>query len=137
MASAMAGVAPERGRKSLVLVSEGFVFDPGIPAYRQVVQASLRANAAIHFLDVRGLQATSSVSDVSRRGDFDDSWRAASEESQLAAAGAEQVAEDSGGFAIRHGNDLPAGLARVAREAETYYLLGYDPRRQGRPGSGR
>jgi hypothetical protein len=127
MASAMAGVAPERNRKSLVLVSEGFLFDPGIPAYRQVVQVSLRANTAIHFLDVRGLQGASPVSDVSQRGDLDDSLRAASEESQLAAAGAEQVAEDSGGFAIRHGNDLAAGLARVAREAETYYLLGYEP----------
>jgi len=135
MASAMAGLAAERGRKSLVLVSEGFVFDPGNPAYREVVQASFRANAAIHFLDVRGLVATSPVSDVSRRGDFDDGPRAASEESQLAAAGAEQVAEDSGGFAIRDGNDLSAGLARVAREAETYYLLGYEPpQRSGKAG---
>lgn len=133
MASAMAGVGPERGRKALLLVSEGFLFDPGNPAYREVVQASLRANAAVHFLDVRGLQATSPVSDVSQRGDLDDSLRASSEDSQLAAAGAEQVAEDSGGFAIRHGNDLSAGLARVAREAETYYMLGYEP--PPRPGA--
>jgi VWFA-related protein len=138
MASAMAGVGPERGRKALLLVSEGFLFDPGNPAYREVVQASLRANAAVHFLDVRGLQATSPVSDVSQRGDLDDSLRASSEDSQLAAAGAEQVAEDSGGFAIRHGNDLSAGLARVAREAETYYMLGYEPpRARGRRASGR
>jgi VWFA-related protein len=135
MASAMAGIAPERGRKSLVLVSEGFLFDPRIPAYREVVQASLRANTAIHFLDVRGPRSASPMSDVSQRGDFDDSLRASSEESQLAAAGAEQVAEDSGGFAIRSGNDLSAGLARVAREAEAYYLLGYEPRpRPGRAG---
>jgi VWFA-related protein len=133
MASAMAGVAAERGRKSLVLVSQGFVFDAANPAYREVVQASLRANTAIHFLDVRGLVATSPVSDVGRRGDFPDALQSVSEEVHLAAAGAEQVAEDSGGFAIRHGNDLGAGLARVAREAETYYLLGYEPPR--RPGS--
>jgi VWFA-related protein len=127
MASAMAGLATERGRKSLVLVSEGFLFDPANPAYREVVQASLRANTAIHFLDVRGLPAGSALSDVSQRGDFPDSLRTSSEESQLAAAGAEHLAEESGGFAIR-GNDLATGLARVAREAETYYLLGFEPR---------
>ena len=126
MTSAMAGVAAERGRKSLVLVSEGFLFDPRLDAYREVVQASLRANTAIHFLDVRALSGTSPVSDVSQRGDRDDSMRIASEESALAAAGAEQVAEDSGGFAIRRG-DPSAGMARIAREAEAYYLLGYEP----------
>jgi hypothetical protein len=58
-----------------------------------------------------------------------------SEESHLAAAGAEAVAEESGGFAIRNGNDLAAGLARVSREAEAYYLLGFEPRlRPGEPG---
>ncbi|HYN05418.1 MAG TPA: VWA domain-containing protein [Vicinamibacteria bacterium] len=127
LAGAMAGLAPDRGRKSLVLVSEGFLHDPKVSAYRGVVQASLRANTAVYFLDVRGLQTTSEVNDVSRRGDYDDFLRVASEESQLAAAGAEQVAEDSGGFVIRHRNDLAAGLARVAREAEAFYLLGYEP----------
>jgi VWFA-related protein len=135
MAKAMDGVAAERGRKSLVLVSEGFVFDPRNHAYREVVQASLRANTAIHFLDVRGLAAGSPTSDVGHRGDADDSRRAASEESALAAAGAEQVAEESGGFAIGRGTALAAGLARLAGEAESYYLLGYEPPlRPGRPG---
>ena len=60
--------------------------------------------------------------------------RIASEESALAAAGAEQVAEDSGGFAIRRG-DSSAGMARIAREAEAYYLLGYEPpQRPGKAG---
>jgi VWFA-related protein len=135
MAAALAGIAAERGRKALVLVSEGFLFDPGIPAYREVVQASLLANAAIHFLDVRGLEASSPLADVGQRGDFAGAARAVSEESQLGAAGAELVAEDSGGLAIRKGNDLEASLARVAREAEVYYLLGYEPPpRPGRAG---
>jgi len=133
LARAMAGVAAERGRKAVVLVSEGFVFDPRNPAYRAVVQASLRANAAVHFLDARGLAAGSPTTDVDHRGDADDSRRAASEESALAAAGAEQVAEASGGFAIGRGTDPAAGLARVARETEAYYLLGYEPPR--RPGA--
>jgi VWFA-related protein len=135
MASAMAGAAAERGRKSVVLVSEGFLFDPRDSAYREVVQASLRANAAIHFLDVRGLSSGSPTSDVSHRGDVDDSLAGASEESALAAAGAEQIAEDSGGFTLGRGVDLPVGLARLARESETYYLLGYEPAvRPGAPG---
>lgn len=127
LARAMDGLAAERGRKSVVLVSEGFTFDPALPVYREVVQASLRANAAIHFVDVRGLVATSALADVGQRGDFAGGARSLSDEAALAAAGAEQIAEDSGGFAIRNGNDVAAGLERVGREAESYYLLGYEP----------
>ena len=73
----------------------------------------------------RGLVATSTLADVSQRGDFAGGARAISDDAALGAAGAEQVAEESGGFAIRDGNDLAAGLARVGREAASYYLLGY------------
>ena len=44
-----------RGRKSLILVSEGFIYDPNLTEYREVVQAARRSNVAIYFLDTRGL----------------------------------------------------------------------------------
>ena len=48
-------LAAERGRKSLVLVSGGLVQDPRLAGYRRVVTESRRANAAVYFLDARGL----------------------------------------------------------------------------------
>ncbi|HEX9188662.1 MAG TPA: VWA domain-containing protein, partial [Vicinamibacteria bacterium] len=50
------------GRKSVLLVSEGFVADGNTPRFREVIDAARRANAAVYFIDVRGLLA--SVEDV-------------------------------------------------------------------------
>jgi hypothetical protein len=123
----MRELAQVRGRKSLVLVSEGFVLDPGDNRYRRVVQASLRANTAIYYLDVRGLQADLGVDDVSRWGVPYDQAAVAGEQTTFASMGAQELAVGSGGFVTRNTNDLAAGMARVSREAEAYYLLGYSP----------
>ena len=51
------------------------------------------------------------------------------EETQLAVAGGEHLADETGGASITTSNDLAAGLARMARDASSYYLLGYQPER--------
>ncbi len=48
--------------------------------------------------------------------------------------GAEAVAEATGGFTVRNANDLADGLARIARESSSYYLIGYSPTRPLRDG---
>jgi hypothetical protein len=50
------------------------------------------------------------------------------EQQQLAVAGAEQLAAETGGAAVTS-NDLAAGLERMATDASVYYLLGYQPDR--------
>ena len=44
------------GRKSLILVSEGFVYDIHLPEFKRIVTASRRANTAIYFLNSTGLE---------------------------------------------------------------------------------
>jgi hypothetical protein len=44
-----------KGRKSVILVSEGFIYDPNLYEFKDAVQASRRGNAAMYFLDARGL----------------------------------------------------------------------------------
>ncbi|PYQ47890.1 MAG: hypothetical protein DMF78_22565, partial [Acidobacteria bacterium] len=41
--------------------------------------------------------------------------------------GAAVLAADTGGFAVRNTNDFSAGIVRIGRESESYYLLGYVP----------
>ena len=41
--------------------------------------------------------------------------------------GPSSLAETSGGFSVQNRNDLAAGLRRIARESQVYYLLGYVP----------
>lgn len=53
---AVAALALVAGRKSLVVVSEGMVDDPDLGEREEVVDTARRANAAVYFLDVRGLE---------------------------------------------------------------------------------
>jgi VWFA-related protein len=119
-----------RGRKSLVLVSAGLVQDPRLAGYRRVVTESRRANTAVSFLDVRGLVAAPSSlqADVAMPLDIiDRSTGVGLTETGEGSEGSEGLALDTGGLVLKNQNDLAAGLARIGREARSYYLLGYAP----------
>jgi hypothetical protein len=118
-----------RGRKSLLLLTEGFLNDPDLRGVQEVASRCREANVAVHSLDVRGLLAANpglSATD----------WAAPniaelgimrSEQLEAQAAGNVGLAEDTGGFAVRDTNDLGGGALRVAQESRVYYLLGYAP----------
>ena len=53
---ALNGLAMAKGRKSVILVSEGFIHDINLDEFKRVNEASRRANAAIYFLNARGLE---------------------------------------------------------------------------------
>ena len=121
-------LAAERGRKSLVFVSGGLIQDPRLSIYRQVVTESRRVNAAVYFLDARGLLGAQAGMDaeIGTRTEFRDlgSWFT---EARERSEGSRGLAEDTGGFSVADGNDLGAGLVRIGRESRSYYLLGYAP----------
>ena len=125
-------LAENRERKTVILVSEGFVNDPSNRRLRAVTQAARRANAALYFIDARGLEAMSqqygdefgpavekadrlgAIADISRDGD-----------------GAEAVAAETGGFTVRNTRDFATDILRIGQESENYYLLGYVPPLRG------
>lgn len=117
-----------RDRKTVILVSEGFVYDPSNRRLRAVTEAARRANAATYFIDTRGLEALSSyysaefgasTPDADRLGAIADIGRDGD--------GAAALAGETGGFAVRNTNDFSTGIVRIGRESESYYLLGYVP----------
>ncbi len=122
------GLATAKGRKSVILVSEGFIEDYNLPDFKRVNQASRRANAAIYFVNARGLDAmpTGMTAQFSTALP-DQDVGAYFAETLDAVAGAEQLAENSGGFTVRNTNDLAKGIQRIANETQAYYLLGYIP----------
>jgi VWFA-related protein len=131
----LGAMAPVKGRKSLLLVSEGFIYDPSIAGFRRVTQASRRSNVALYFVDARGLEGSSSVfsaefgppiADQDVLPTLADQWEGVS--------GAQGLAAETGGFSIRNTNALAPGLERIARESEAYYLLGYQPRNAAQDG---
>jgi VWFA-related protein len=123
-------LAFDHGRKALLLLSDGFLQDYGSDL-REVAAASREANTAIYFLDARGLIAQSGFGSASEAVQFampDPREQTAMrfEDSVLTAAGAETLADATGGFSV-HSNDIAAGMERIAKESRVYYLLGFYP----------
>jgi VWFA-related protein len=129
VSAALEAVVPLKGKKSVLLFSEGFIREPNDPPFRELVAGLRRANASIYFVDVRRL-TSGTAADSREAGDRSTSTRAFDPQES---AGAEIVAEETGGFTLQ-GAALPSGLERVARESSSYYLLGYAPTNVERDG---
>ncbi len=128
-------LASTRGRKSLILVSEGFIYDSNLDEFKRVLQASRRSNCAIYFVDSRGLGGmpeyfTAAFGPVLDTQDIGAALTDPYQESE----GSESLASDSGGFSVRNTNDLAKGIQRIADETRLYYLLGYHPTNTVRDG---
>jgi VWFA-related protein len=125
---ALAALVLERGRKSLLFVSGGMVQDPRLGIYRSVVNEARRVNAAVYFVDARGLEGAQAgmQGEIGTRTEFRDlgSWFT---EARERGEGSQALAADTGGFSLGDTNDLAGGLARIGRESRSYYLLGYAP----------
>jgi VWFA-related protein len=125
---AVASLADVRGRKSVILVSGGLVHDPHLAGFREVVAESRRANAALYFVDARGLTALGPDFTAEARAPTDlQDMSLALGALSVASEGSESLAADTGGFSVRNRNDLATGIRAIARESSTYYLLGYAP----------
>jgi VWFA-related protein len=129
-------LASVRGRKSLVLVSPGFIEDQERREGGRVLDGARRANVAVYFVDARGL-VTGSPYGSAQFGSALDARdvAAANADVALEAEGAENLSSQSGGFSVRNANDLGQALRRIGRESHTYYLLGFQPGRDGQPGA--
>ena len=125
---ALEALGTTRGRKSVILVSKGFVHDQETRGFKDVTDAARRSNVAIYFVDARGLVATTGNFTASEGSPTDPRDIGATlADIALDAEGAVSMAETSGGFAIRNTNGLGAGLQRISRESRSYYLVGYVP----------
>jgi VWFA-related protein len=133
----VSGLAAVRGRKAVLLLSPGFLADQERTDERRAVDAARRANVAVYFLDARGLLAGTPYGQAQQGGRPLDTRdvTAANIELTLGAEGAARIAEDTGGFSVRNQNDLGGGLERIGVESRVYYLLGFQPDRDAKPGS--
>ena len=117
-----------RDRKSLLLVSEGFIEDATQPGLRQLIETARRVNAALYFIDTGGLRALSQGygAEFGPMLDARDTMAAIADLS-MEAEGSNALALDTGGFSIRDTNAFDEGAVRIGRESQSYYLLGYIP----------
>jgi VWFA-related protein len=111
-----------RGRKSLVLISEGFLLLPRMSGYAELIDVARRANVAIHVLDPRGLET--GLTDASSAGG--PGGVMAGTALTLPMLEMEGLASVTGGHVFGP-SDAETALRRVAAESDAYYLLGYAP----------
>jgi VWFA-related protein len=131
----MDAMATVPGRKSLLLVSAGFVWDPDVAGFKEVIAAARRANTALYFIDVRGLRGlqgemSAQYANATPKMDVG----AMAFDAVLDAAGADGLAEGTGGFSVRNTNEFGKGMGRISDESRVYYLLGYYPKDTKRDG---
>jgi VWFA-related protein len=128
------------GRKSIVLISDGFkIFsqsEPGgsvriLNALTRLTDLANRASVVIYTMDARGLQVLGlTAADDTGQMTSDQIEKKLSDrrldffESQ---SGLSYLARQTGGLAIRNNNDLNGGLKRVLNDQRGYYLIGYRP----------
>jgi VWFA-related protein len=127
-----------RGRKTVILFSEGFIRDTRLEEYDTVIRSAQRSNAAIYFVDARGLEGMPAAT-TAQFGALLPATDVATQRTEelVATLGADTLANNTGGFAIKNTNDLGRGLTRIAQETRRYYLLGYVPTNARRDGSWR
>ena len=135
MTRALNSLAGVKGRKAMVLVSQGFIYEQGFKEMKALVEASTRVNVPIHFIDTRGLKALPEFMTTAYAQPFDvQDTVAVLADISREAEGAENAALDTGGIAVKNTNDLVSGIKRVSAESQAFYLLGYSPTNAARDG---
>ena len=116
-------LAPLEGRKTIVMISEGFYTQDVRSQLPQVAGQASRAGVTIYTVNARGTQGSGGriMPDAGvSRGTF-------SLVGDTAEEGLDILASQTGGVAYRHSDDLSAELKLVASDTSTYYVLAYSP----------
>ena len=128
------GVAQLPGRKSILLLSDGFRLTDADMKYgrildmvRSIVTATHRAGVVLYGIDLRGLVTTAPSAADGTAADAVDLAGRRTRELASTQEGADVLARETGGFLITDTNDLGGALRRVVDDQQGYYLLGYVP----------
>ena len=126
----------QRGRKTVLVVSEGFVYDSSRAEFRALVRAARESNAVLSFFDARGSkgpQIPGNDAEFGRTIEERDRSTIVQNFSHDA-EGAESVALDTGGTVVKGTDNLAVGMEKAVEESRTYYLLGYSSTNAKRDG---
>ena len=127
------GLARLPGRKTIVLMTEGFFVEESWADLRQIVGVAARSNVRIYSLDGRGIDTKQA--DIHQLSVMDPGGGMPLEAYNTAEDGPNMLAVDTGGYAIRHTNKFADALVEIARDTSNYYVIGYSPTNAANDGS--
>ncbi|HEY7180001.1 MAG TPA: VWA domain-containing protein [Blastocatellia bacterium] len=126
------------GRKSAILISDGLRLfgrnhdnNQVLDQVRRLTDLANRSNVVIYSLDAKGLQTlTPTAADNPGRMNgpqFAARMARMSQQNFDSQEGLTYLARETGGFAVLNNNDINAGVGRVLKDQQSYYLIGFDP----------
>ncbi len=120
------GLARLPGRKTIILMTEGFFIEESWADLRQIVGAAAGSNVRVYSLDARGID-TRQINDPHQLSVMDPGGSMPIDAYNTAEDGPNMLAVDTGGYPIRHTNNFAEALSEIARDTSSYYVIGYRP----------
>jgi len=117
------GLGRMEGRKTVVLLTEGFFVEDSRSVLTQIAGRAARHGITIYSIDARGMaRASTGASDASLAGP-----RVQPGVFDTIEDGPFMLAADTGGFVVHNTNEFQKAFDRIANDTSTYYVLGYTP----------
>ena len=123
----VSGLGRVPGRKTVILMTEGFMFEEAGGALRQIVAQAARSDVRIYTLDALGLRRGDTGTDLSQMNPLETGGQIPTGAYNTVEEGPNTLAVDTGGYVIRGTNDYTGALAEVSRDTSSYYVIGYSP----------
>ena len=120
--SVIDGLSAIPGRKTVVLLSEGFFIEEMRNQAQMLAARAARGGTTIYSIDGRGLtHGMGAAPDVLRAS------LPRSTEFDTGDTGPVIFTQGTGGFSLRNIDDISRALNMIARDTSTYYVIGYSP----------
>jgi VWFA-related protein len=116
------GLAKIPGRKTVVLMTEGFFVEDSRSSLELVAAQAARSGITIYTIDGRGLINGLSVNPDAVKRD-----RARSAAFDTGEDGPNILTQGTGGFMVRNLDDMSRAFGLIVRDTSTYYVIGYQP----------
>jgi len=116
------GLAKIPGRKTVVLLSEGFFVEDSRSALESMSAQLARSGVTIYTIDGRGL-----INSLGANPDVVRPERSRPANFDTGEDGPNILAQGTGGFAVRGIDDMSRAFGLVVRDTSTYYIIGYQP----------
>jgi VWFA-related protein len=116
------GLAKIPGRKTVVLMTEGFFVEDSRSTLETVSAQAARSGITIYSIDGRGLINSMSVNPDAVKRD-----RARSAAFDTGEDGPNILTQGTGGFMVRNLDDMSRAFGLIVRDTSTYYVIGYQP----------
>src|SRR5262245_37487022 len=116
------GLAKIPGRKTVVLMTEGFFVEDSRTQLEMLAAQAARSGITIYSIDGRGL-----INSMAANPDVTMMDRSRITSFDTGDDGPTILTEGTGGFMVRHIDDAKRAFGLIVRDTSTYYIIGYQP----------